>query len=607
MSGEVPSLPNPPPATLWRRLPPDLLAFLLGYVVLLPLFLAPLFVTHFLPGLDLPFHLALADMLAQLPSGAGPYPAAYEGSLSFAPYALHYWLLLQLQGLISLNTANKLLMGLYVAALPLAGARLLATSGRSRIPALLFYPLAYNLNFYYGFASFLLSLPLLIFFLAQVADNTDDLHEDDEGAVPLALLRDVVLVVLGVLLFLSHLATFLFGVVAALLLVGFSGAPMIYRIRVTLSLLPGLAAMGWWQASAVGNATPDRPLWIIVNSVLRARMQDLGKLSMNGLLDDLWARLLAYPQHLLTGFRDGSHLDGTLWIAGALLLYFILGVLGIFARGGDRSQGRLVKAGLALMALTLLAYLGLPHHLPKLGMMTVYPRMAVVLALFLPLLVPSWLKRFPRWALPALLLPGVVASGAYGVELTRHFDRYGQEQQDFAAVLEKTPPGARTLGLVFDRESKVVAVSSALVGLPSYYPVERPGLGGLVQQIYCDMDHMPCRTKDSHTLPPAPLPWEPQKLQADKAVPYFTYVLVRSGPRPQELFGNHAGLMEVLAQQGTWTVYKRKEPIVPPAPAAGDKGKPAAVEESKPAPKAGSKVGKAKKPAGKPKRPRRAG
>ena len=67
-----------------------------------------------------------------------------------------------------LLAAHKAIVAAYVAALPLAAASLLAACRRSRVPALLAFPLAYNLALHYGFISFALSLPLLLVLLAQV-------------------------------------------------------------------------------------------------------------------------------------------------------------------------------------------------------------------------------------------------------------------------------------------------------------------------------------------------------------------------------------------------------------------------------------------------------
>ena len=71
------------------------------------------------------------------------------------------------------------------------------------------------------------------------------------------------------------------------------------------------------------------------------------------------------------------------------------------------------------------------------------------------------------------------------------------------------------------------------------------------------MRHLPCRPKDRQ-MPPAPNPWDPARLDLDRAVPYFDYFITRLGPPPPRLFGAHAPRMEVLVKAGTWTVYKKK-------------------------------------------------
>ncbi|HJX52751.1 MAG TPA: hypothetical protein VJ801_08305, partial [Polyangia bacterium] len=60
--------------SLWRTIAggsePDAKVFGVCFLLLLPLYCAPLFVTEILPGLDLPLHLALADMLGKRGSPA---------------------------------------------------------------------------------------------------------------------------------------------------------------------------------------------------------------------------------------------------------------------------------------------------------------------------------------------------------------------------------------------------------------------------------------------------------------------------------------------------------------------------------------------------------
>src|SRR5262249_60954733 len=76
--------------------------FGLAYALLLPFALAPLFATHFLPGLDLPFHLSLVDMLRKLSAADSPYREVYESKLRLAPYSAYFASLYALSFLFSL-------------------------------------------------------------------------------------------------------------------------------------------------------------------------------------------------------------------------------------------------------------------------------------------------------------------------------------------------------------------------------------------------------------------------------------------------------------------------------------------------------------------------
>ena len=142
--------------------------FAAGYAILLPFFLAPLFATRLLPGLDLPFHIAAADLLSKVGDPSSPYAPYYDGGLRMAPYAAHFLALAMLGKVIGLLAAHKLIIVLYVAGLPLSAAWLLAACGRSRVPALLAFPLAYNLPLHYGFITFTLSLPVVLLLLAAM-------------------------------------------------------------------------------------------------------------------------------------------------------------------------------------------------------------------------------------------------------------------------------------------------------------------------------------------------------------------------------------------------------------------------------------------------------
>src|SRR5262249_23574158 len=221
--------------------------FLLVYCVLLPVFLTPLVVTRFLPGLELPFHLSIADLLDRVGEPGTPQRVIYDGQLKIAPYMAHYALLLLIGKWISMGWAIKIIMAAYVAVLPLAAARLLARCGRSRLPALLCFPLAYGMPMHYGFVSFALSLPVLLVVLAQVVEVARDDLVGSSG-------RLMVLAISALVLFFCHLQMFLFGLAGALVFIGLSRARAGRRLAAAGAFAPSLGALAYWAMTS-GSAS----------------------------------------------------------------------------------------------------------------------------------------------------------------------------------------------------------------------------------------------------------------------------------------------------------------------------------------------------------------
>ena len=120
--------------------------------------------------------------------------------------------------------------GQAVATFPVAVGGLLGACGRSRLPALLAFPLAYNLTLHYGFISYAVSLSVLFFLLASVARFLT--------APAASPWRWAVAALWAVVLFLSHLQDFLFGVCAVL---AFSVGMQL--VTVTVNVVLGFGAL----------------------------------------------------------------------------------------------------------------------------------------------------------------------------------------------------------------------------------------------------------------------------------------------------------------------------------------------------------------------------
>jgi hypothetical protein len=544
----------------------DARVFAVCFLALLPLYWAPLFVTEILPGLDLPFHLAVADMLGKRGSLASPYAAFYQGSLRVAPYAAHYLMLVALGKVMSLLVAHKLIVALYIAAMPLSTASLLAACGRSRVPALLAFPLAYNLTLHYGFISFALSLPVLVQLLAQVVKHLFS----PPGQVWRSWLWAAAL---ALLLFLCHLQNFFYGVGAVLGFAFLVSRPWRRRLLGASTLLPALATLAYRQIAGSASAAPRPPLAVVWALVKRHRLGDLGGRTF---LRDFYERLSVIPVHVMRGFADQVDVRACKALLLVITVYLVAGLLAWVALPKQKflpPQPRVWPAILVAFAGAVAAYLLLPHHLNELSLTTFFPRFAVLVALMAIALVPAGLARACGVLRLFVPLPALVMCALYGHQLIVHYRLYAKETADFVAVLHKTPPGGKAVGLVFDRGSRVMRVESAFLGLPYLYVAIRSAPGSMTPLPYCGMHDIPCTAKPAGAV--LPNPWSPMDVATGKTPPVFDYFFVRSPPRGTNPLGTYLGNVEVLAQSGTWIVYRKKPGPAVPAPAPSPPAKPA--------------------------------
>ena len=558
------------PANRWPRRairwlsgaqPSDAGVFYLAYFLLLPFFLAPLFVTRLLPGLDLPFHMAMADYLSKVGAPNSPYVGYYDGGLRIAPYAAHFIALLGLGKIMPMFYAHKVIMVAYVGGLPLSMGSLLSTCKRSRSPALLAFPLAYNLSLHYGFVSFAFSLPILLLLLRQMvmtgrAATRNQLYFAWGSTAFLAFL-----------LFLCHLQNYLYGFCAALAFAMLTPVSVWRRLFTALALIPSFAGLAYWHLTSppiVGH--PPLTLSMIWGFIVAHRKRDLGAKTIP---TDFLERLQALPIQAMRAFADRAEVQACGGLILILLAYFLMGFFTWTGKGmplpsrSEKKQRMRLAAVVAFVG-ALAAYLILPHHLDELELMTFYPRFAVLVVLMGILLIPAGLVRFRGIIRLAVPLPAVILCMLYGKELTLHYKRYAVEVADFLAVMEKAPPGKRAIGLVYNRASGVMNIESALLGLPGFYPALKPAPGSMTIPQYCGMRHMPCQKTGAASFTDLWVPWS---FAPKTMLPVFDLMFVRSRPPASNLFVGYSRSIELLAKVGTWELYQRKPgPLVPDPP-----------------------------------------
>jgi hypothetical protein len=360
---------------------------------------------------------------------------------------------------------------------------------------------------YLGFFNFVESVPAAILAVALVER---ELHAPKWT-------RSVALAVLSSLLLWLHPSALAFALGAAGILALTSGEPWRKVARGLASLVPALGLFGVWAVQALahrdgGGVAHSAPQW------LGLKLQVVELLRFGNVL--------------------AGHADELFWAA-------LVGVWLLAAWAPGRPA---VPRGwrLPLLAvLCLLGYLVLPYQVGFMGYIHLRALpFLVLLAIASPRLAPG--RRTS-----VLLGAAVLLQVLYGVALSRVYRAFDQEAQvtQLEQVLHAAAPGKRLLGLIWDRQGRVVQFKS-YTHFAQYYEVER---GGRARVSFSDTPWTPVRYREDTRPDALPPGWEdtPGKFDPAREGADTDYVLVQSGPAPK-------GPFTLTARAGRWALDERR-------------------------------------------------
>jgi len=372
--------------------------------------LAPLWLVKYLPMVDLPQHAAQVSILSHLHDPAFGFAGHYVLNW-FEPYWIGYgttWLLAQA---IGVPAALKAVLSAAVLLLPLSLRALLGRAGGEPDWAILGFPTAFGYAFYGGFFTYLVAVPMGLFFLAQV-------YAFAEAAT---IRRGAALAAAGVALFFCHFVVFaVMGLAAAAV------------------LATSLPPRRWWLGAAAGALPTALALaWTAHHSMAAGPLQShlIWALSLR--------RLAALPTTVI-----GFH--GQLATAAC---FFVLMTLPAF--GGLRFVRSARR--LAPLALLLALYLFVPDAWAAagggLGSGFLYQRLAIffvpfVLLSFSSTATPAQQRWGPRLTTAAVL--------GWSAMLAVQFTRFDREARAFDEIAAELPLDASYLFLTFDKWSPAV-------------------------------------------------------------------------------------------------------------------------------------------------------
>lgn len=477
------------------------------------------------PIQDLPQHLAAISVLKNYPDmGLGQY---FDLQLSKTQYLTYYLLAQALSYVFGVTLANKLLLCASLAALPWSVASLLRVLGRDPRLAIFAFGLTYNAHLILGFFNFLAALPLVFWGLTAAVRLRFE-HTPK---------RMIYLGLWLLVCFYMHVVPFAFlGLGATIVLIGDSVKQTAQRAIAFIPVI--LAAGGWLASTPAGRATlaaaeaaesVEKPVYVTIGQAIR--------------------ELPTWLTDILHRERD----DQLLVAWGAiLLLAMVMGLKPVSKEKSDEEPAldpRLANCTwlLGLMSpLAFVAYFVLPSAYDWIW--PISGRFPLLALLFLTLLLPRM-----RGVLGGIVLLGaaVVASISF-YEVNRSFVQFEKEEVgDIDAALAAIPKAERVAGLIFGGSSNIVRFAPFL----HYVALYQARKGGVVMFTFAEFPQSPFRFKEQSRPPIVPPRWEwtPERVDPDRDLTWYRYVLVRGGPGRIQ----RSPYFENVFQGAGWTVWRR--------------------------------------------------
>jgi hypothetical protein len=515
----------------------------------------PFLVAQWLPLVDYPEHLGTIAALHGAGSDArfSPY---FVVDYPRTQYLLFYWLGDLLAYPLGIDGAGRATVILSVASLPLAVAVWLREHGRPMILGALAGGIAIHVYVLWGFLNYAMGMSLAILALAALTRVVR--RPDVVSALWLA--------VAALAAFYAHAQTFAFfglgAVVTMIAMLKNGGWPRMRR------------ALGHALAAAVPSVI-GVALWLRNSGVIErgvAGTRNGSAAALEGAppgFAPAAETLAGWQSHSFGLWRDSSGMH--LAIAFAAVTLVLVMARGLSRRGPSqgpilpsfassfRSRAPLMPpipsmAPELVLALAVGLYFFAPHS---------YRNIEPINLRFMPLMLALLPALGPRAALGTwarrMIAVCTLALTFYAAQTHRaHFVETDAEMADLRTALDHTEPGARLLGLIFDRESRIASLPIYLHA-HQYYQAE---VGGLACFGFVEFPISPIQYRPGAEPPtfPARFEWTPEQYDHARYQDAFDYWLIRHPERgaPRSIFRTGTA-PEPIYEGYRWTVYRRAE------------------------------------------------
>jgi hypothetical protein len=481
----------------------------LFYLALL-LAVIPFWLTHFLPGVDLPGHAAQAVALQEIWRENPFFTEHFEVNL-YTPYLTFTVLLALLSYLVPVGVATKLVMSAVVVATPILSGRLLGAIGGVPSWRWLIIPSTYSFAFYWGTLPFAASVPLSLVLLILTV------RWDREPSAGLGVL----IVGFSVLMFFCHLLVLCFSSLIALAwLAGRNYRQPLRLAALSTPYTATLPLIAIWLYQALNSGTYMTDDRVVFGSYLKR------------------------PLDIVVQF---SGLDGTFFFVSLFVFVAIVALPFFSGLRFTRKPERWLAALVGLATFMLFPSYGM-------GTAYLYERFGV----FLPLLWLILWERTPaettRWH-----WIGILAVFVWSGANVLRFTTFSLETKPFEILLARMDDGKRVLTIIWDKHSSEFTTPVFLF-LTSWYEAEKKGI---VDYNFGMFYGTVVRYKpEKRPANVGMLAWMPETFdwQRHNGKDYDYFVVSSMTDISADIFKDRRASIELLQHEGTWWLYRPIEP-----------------------------------------------
>lgn len=486
--------------------------------------LAPLWSVRIPPMQDIWQHLALVDIIHYYDAPGSVYPDYFLLPTTPKPNLAYYYVTHWLAYGFGLETANKLVLSLYVLAFPLSFLYLMRSFGRSRWLTLFSFPLIYNAMFAYGFVAFLLGMPILMAGVGVFRRFMATQQEEPFG-------------------FYGYLSA------TALLAAFFTHA----HIFLLLGLLCGILWILHRPTTVWGTTLKTWPFipslvfflpWFVRHFVSRSP-------SSTGItfgsLEQFFGPTYYRPGYVINHFFHfisdyfRNDVDDVLFLLMILVMIILLMGRRAPAIPGD-SHRKLAFFDLEILTLTLgVSVMLLPEHIEAQSIVSLRHLVLGLLFFF------GWVgfDGVPRRiAVVAVALLTVVQLTSVA-NLVAGFKKVEAELDGYPSLFQHADGGKRLLQVARNQDSAITAYG-AFRHIHFFYMLER---GGISDVPFAEYPHNPIQYRRG-MVPPKP----PVQFTLNEGWFYFDYVLLRKSSMPN-IRAAEAHL-DPVADVADWSLYR---------------------------------------------------